>query len=69
MIALEPYYDSYAACVAMAGGTQVPVTLRPRDGRFHLDLDELRAAVTPAPACSSSTPRTTRRARSSPERN
>ncbi|ORT59346.1 pyridoxal phosphate-dependent aminotransferase [Streptomyces sp. CB03238] len=46
VIALEPYYDSYAACVAMAGGTRVPVTLRPRGGRFVLDLDELRAAVT-----------------------
>ncbi|MER8046865.1 pyridoxal phosphate-dependent aminotransferase [Streptomyces sp. NPDC094032] len=46
VIALEPYYDSYAACVAMAGGTRVPVTLRPRDGAFALDLDELRAAVT-----------------------
>ncbi|MFJ8588485.1 pyridoxal phosphate-dependent aminotransferase [Streptomyces sp. NPDC093595] len=46
VIALEPYYDSYAACIAMAGGTRVPVTLRPRDGRFTLDLDELRAAVT-----------------------
>lgn len=47
VIALEPYYDSYAACVAMAGGTRVPVTLRPDDGAFRLDLDELRAAVTP----------------------
>ncbi|MFD3941357.1 pyridoxal phosphate-dependent aminotransferase [Streptomyces sp. NPDC058579] len=46
VIALEPYYDSYAACVAMAGGTRVPVTLRPHEGRFVLDLDELRAAVT-----------------------
>lgn len=54
VIAFEPYYDSYAACIAMAGGTRVPVTLRPdegpRDGgaprRFRLDLDELRAAVT-----------------------
>ncbi|WP_370413605.1 pyridoxal phosphate-dependent aminotransferase [Streptomyces fradiae] len=46
VIALEPYYDSYAACVAMAGGTRVPVTLRPHDGAFALDLDELRAAVT-----------------------
>ncbi|MET7679150.1 pyridoxal phosphate-dependent aminotransferase [Streptomyces sp. NPDC005423] len=54
VIALEPYYDSYAACIAMAGGTRVPVTLRPheesRDGvthrRFRLDLDELRGAVT-----------------------
>ncbi|MFG2719672.1 pyridoxal phosphate-dependent aminotransferase [Streptomyces sp. NPDC048416] len=47
VIALEPYYDSYAACVAMAGGTRVPVTLRPSQGRYVLDLDELRAAVTP----------------------
>jgi N-succinyldiaminopimelate aminotransferase len=53
VIALEPYYDSYAACIAMAGGTRVPVTLRPSaapgpDGyrHFALDLDELRAAVT-----------------------
>ncbi|MEU1294880.1 MULTISPECIES: pyridoxal phosphate-dependent aminotransferase [unclassified Streptomyces] len=46
VIALEPYYDSYAACVAMAGGTRVPVTLRPHEGAFRLDLDELRAAVT-----------------------
>lgn len=47
VIALEPYYDSYAACIAMAGATRVPVTLRPHDGAFRLDLDELRAAVTP----------------------
>ncbi|MEV6540820.1 pyridoxal phosphate-dependent aminotransferase [Streptomyces sp. NPDC051665] len=46
VIAFEPYYDSYAACIAMAGGTRVPVTLRPSEGRFRLDLDELRAAVT-----------------------
>ncbi|MGW3312495.1 pyridoxal phosphate-dependent aminotransferase [Streptomyces sp. NPDC001073] len=46
VIALEPYYDSYAACIAMAGGTRVPVTLRPTEGHFRLDLDELRAAVT-----------------------
>ena len=46
VIALEPYYDSYAAGIAMAGGTRVPVTLRPHEGSFRLDLDELRAAVT-----------------------
>ncbi|MGV9497715.1 pyridoxal phosphate-dependent aminotransferase [Streptomyces sp. NPDC003642] len=48
VIALEPYYDSYAACVAMAGGRRVPVTLRAdvEEGRFRLDLDELRGAVT-----------------------
>ncbi|MEU7338905.1 pyridoxal phosphate-dependent aminotransferase [Streptomyces sp. NPDC007074] len=46
VIALEPYYDSYAAGIALAGGTRVPVTLRPHEGRFRLDLDELRDAVT-----------------------
>jgi N-succinyldiaminopimelate aminotransferase len=45
VIAFEPYYDSYAACVAMAGGIRVPVTLRPPD--FRPDLDALRAAITP----------------------
>ncbi|MCQ6552365.1 pyridoxal phosphate-dependent aminotransferase [Streptomyces sp. C10-9-1] len=47
VIALEPYYDSYAACIAMAGGVRVPVTLRPGDGSYQLDPDELRNAVTP----------------------
>ncbi|MCB5180286.1 pyridoxal phosphate-dependent aminotransferase [Streptomyces antimicrobicus] len=46
VVALEPFYDSYAACIAMAGATRVPVTLRPGPGGFGLDLDELRAAVT-----------------------
>ncbi|ARH92013.1 pyridoxal phosphate-dependent aminotransferase [Streptomyces sp. MOE7] len=48
VIALEPYYDSYAACIAMAGGRRVPVTLRPHpeSGSYRLDLDELRDAIT-----------------------
>jgi N-succinyldiaminopimelate aminotransferase len=45
VVALEPFYDSYAACIAMAGGVRVPVTLRAPD--FRLDLDRLRDAVTP----------------------
>ncbi|HEY7147604.1 MAG TPA: pyridoxal phosphate-dependent aminotransferase [Streptosporangiaceae bacterium] len=44
VIAFEPYYDSYAACIALAGGVRVPVTLRAPD--FRPDLDALRAAVT-----------------------
>ena len=44
VIAFEPYYDSYAANIAMAGGVRVPVTLRPPD--FRPDLDELAQAVT-----------------------
>jgi N-succinyldiaminopimelate aminotransferase len=43
VIALEPFYDSYSACIAMAGGRRVPVLLRAPD--FRLDLDRLRAAV------------------------
>jgi N-succinyldiaminopimelate aminotransferase len=44
VIALEPYYDSYAACIAMAGARRVPVTLRPPE--FRPDLNALRDAVT-----------------------
>jgi N-succinyldiaminopimelate aminotransferase len=44
VIAFEPYYDSYAANIAMAGGVRVPVTLRPAD--FRPNLDELASAVT-----------------------
>src|SRR6266567_2323913 len=44
VIAFEPYYDSYAASIAMAGGVRVPVTLRAPG--FRPDLDGLRAAVT-----------------------
>ena len=43
VVALEPYYDSYVAGIAMAGGRRVPVTLRAPD--FRLDVDALRAAV------------------------
>jgi len=45
VVALEPYYDSYAATIAMARGVRVPVTLRPPE--FALDTDALRAAITP----------------------
>ena len=44
VIALEPYYDSYAACIAMAGGRRVPITLRAP--LFRPDLDALRDAIT-----------------------
>jgi N-succinyldiaminopimelate aminotransferase len=42
---LEPYYDSYAACIAFAGATRRPVTLRPPG--FEVDPDALRAAIGP----------------------
>jgi len=44
VIAFEPYYDSYAANSAMAGGVRVPVTLRPPG--FRPDLDELARKIT-----------------------
>ncbi|MDT7799359.1 MAG: N-succinyldiaminopimelate aminotransferase [Actinomycetota bacterium] len=48
VIVIEPYYDSYAAAVAMAGAQRRVVGLvEGADGRFGLDVDGLRAAVTP----------------------
>jgi N-succinyldiaminopimelate aminotransferase len=47
VIAFEPYYDSYAASIALAQARLVAVTLRPVAGRFTFDPGELRAAVTP----------------------
>ncbi|MDQ1642582.1 MAG: N-succinyldiaminopimelate aminotransferase [Actinomycetota bacterium] len=44
VIALEPFYDSYAAGIAMAAGTRVGITLRAP--YFRLDVARLRAAVT-----------------------
>ncbi|NUR06252.1 MAG: pyridoxal phosphate-dependent aminotransferase [Nocardioidaceae bacterium] len=44
VVVIEPFYDSYVACIEMAGGVRRPVTLRSPDFRF--DVDELRAAVT-----------------------
>jgi N-succinyldiaminopimelate aminotransferase len=47
VLLVEPYYDSYAASVAMAGATRKVVSLVEDGGRFALDVDALRAAVTP----------------------
>ena len=49
VVVFEPYYDSYAAVIALAGAVRRPVTLRPErpGGRFVFDPDELRAAVGP----------------------
>ena len=52
VVLFEPYYDSYMACVRMAGATPRVVTLRapapnqPDDAPFTFDPDELRAAFT-----------------------
>src|SRR5690606_36119711 len=45
VIALEPFYDSYAAAIELAGGVRVGVGVFGPD--FRLDQDRLRAAVGP----------------------
>jgi N-succinyldiaminopimelate aminotransferase len=45
VVVLEPYYDSYAACIGFAGASRSPVTLRPPS--FTLDPEALQAAITP----------------------
>ena len=45
VVVLEPYYDSYAACISFAGATRRPVTLRPP--AFSVSEDALRAAIGP----------------------
>jgi N-succinyldiaminopimelate aminotransferase len=44
VIAFEPFYDSYAATIAMAGATRVGLTLRPP--AFRPDLDRLESLIT-----------------------
>ena len=47
VVLFEPMYDSYQACIAMAGAVLKPVVLRPgADGRYEFDRDALAAAVT-----------------------
>lgn len=46
VLTLEPFYDSYAAVIALAGARHTTVALRPSPDGFRLDLDELHAAVT-----------------------
>ncbi|MFT3852119.1 MAG: pyridoxal phosphate-dependent aminotransferase [Ilumatobacteraceae bacterium] len=44
VVLFEPMYDSYQACIALAGATAKPVTLRPPG--YAVDLDALRDAIT-----------------------
>ncbi|MGX9296986.1 pyridoxal phosphate-dependent aminotransferase [Tsukamurella paurometabola] len=46
VILIEPFYDSYAATVAMAGAHRVVVPLVEDGGRYVLDPELLRGAVT-----------------------
>ena len=48
VVCFEPYYDSYAASIVLAGAVRRPVTLRPgADGRYSFDGSDLRAAFGP----------------------
>src|SRR6478735_7122253 len=47
VLTLEPFYDSYAAVIAMAGATHTTAPLRATPGGFRLDLDALAAAFGP----------------------
>ncbi len=51
VVVLEPYYDSYAACIAFAGAPRRPVTLRPPDFEVTAEaLDGGDRAARPAAA-------------------
>ncbi len=45
VVTFEPYYDSYAACIALAGAQRRVVQLRTPD--YGFDLAELEAAISP----------------------
>ncbi|MDO8364718.1 MAG: pyridoxal phosphate-dependent aminotransferase [Actinomycetota bacterium] len=45
VVLFEPMYDSYQACIALAGAVAKPVTLRPP--AYGFELAELKAAITP----------------------
>src|SRR3954453_7152561 len=45
VVTFEPWYDSYAASVALAGAELSPVTLQPP--HYSFDVDALRAAIGP----------------------
>ncbi|MFC9550393.1 pyridoxal phosphate-dependent aminotransferase [Rhodococcus sp. NPDC056960] len=47
VVLIEPYYDSYAASVALAGAVRRSVPLARSGAAFVVDLDALRAAITP----------------------
>lgn len=46
VVTFEPYYDSYAACIALGGARRRVVALRGPD--YDFDPDELRSAIGPA---------------------
>lgn len=47
VVVIEPFYDSYAATVAMAGATRRSARLVRSGNSYRLDVDSLRAAFSP----------------------
>lgn len=47
VLVIEPFYDSYSPVIAMAGCHRVAVPMVPAGRGFAIDVDALRAAVTP----------------------
>ena len=47
VLVLEPFFDTYAPVIAMAGSQRVAVPLVPNGRGFALDVDAVRAAITP----------------------
>ena len=47
VVVFEPYYDSYPACIALAGARRRTVTLRHTGDRWAFDAEELRQAISP----------------------
>ncbi|MFV0427477.1 MAG: aminotransferase class I/II-fold pyridoxal phosphate-dependent enzyme [Beutenbergiaceae bacterium] len=47
VVTLEPFYDAYAAMIAVAGAEHVRVPMRATASGFSLDLGALRSAITP----------------------
>jgi N-succinyldiaminopimelate aminotransferase len=48
VVVFEPYYDSYAACIALGGATRKTVTLERSSAGWSFEPEALRAAITPA---------------------
>lgn len=47
VLVFEPYYDSYAASIALAGARRIAVPLIPDGRSWTLDIDAFTAAITP----------------------
>jgi N-succinyldiaminopimelate aminotransferase len=46
VVVFEPMYDSYQACIALAGAIARPVLLAPGETGYGFDIEELRRAIT-----------------------